>query len=82
MLRHGESALYLMDWERPPYPPNTIHEHIRRPYHFSCRLLFVLRTYISMLLDYVIQHGIDGAKSRSTVTMEYMLHFHQLCVLL
>ena len=28
MLRHGESALHLMHWERRPYPPNTIHEHI------------------------------------------------------
>ena len=102
----------------------TLHEHIRTTP--SCRLLFVLRTYITtMLLDYVIQHGIDGAhrqwctlpytmghyhqvlsrlalwqwnicfpstngvwllssdaKSRSTVPMEYMLPFHQLCVLL
>ena len=58
MLRHGESALHLMHWERRPHPPNTIRAH---PYHFSCRLLVVLRTDMSMLLDSVIQHGIDGA---------------------
>ena len=58
MLRHGESALHLMHWKRRPYPPNTMHEHIRTT--SSCRLLFVLRTYMSMLLDYVIQVGKDG----------------------
>ena len=74
----GENALHLMHWERPPYPPNTIHEHIRRPYHFSCSLLFVLRTYMSMLLDYVIQHGIDGAH-RQLCTLSYMMgDYHQV----
>ena len=73
------SASYALGlWERPPYPPNTIHEHIRRPYHFSCRLLFVLRTYMSMLLDYVIQHGIDGAH-RQLCTLSYMMgDYHQV----
>ena len=72
MLRHGESALHLMHWERRPYPPNPIHEHIRRT--SSCRLLFVLRTDISMLLDYVIQHGrpIDG-DHRQWFTLSYTI---------
>ena len=67
MLRYGESALHLMHWERHPHPPNSI-GHIRTT--SSCMLLFVLRTYMSMLLDSVIQHGIDGAH-RQWFTLPY-----------
>ena len=37
----------------------TLYGHVRTT--SSCMLLFVLRTDMSMLLDSVIQHGIDGA---------------------
>ncbi len=76
MLRHGESSLHLMHWERRPYPPNTMHEHIRIT--SSCRLLFVLRTDMSMLLDCVIQRGIDGAH-RQWCTLSYTMgDYHQV----
>ena len=64
----------------------TLYEHIRTT--SSCRLLFVLRTDMSILLDSVIQHGIDGAhlydgwlspgaKSPSNVTMENMFLYRK-----
>ena len=40
----------------------TLYGHIRTT--SSCRLLFVLRTDMSMLLDSVIQHGVDGVHSQ------------------
>ena len=47
-----------------------LHEHIRTT--SSCRLLFVLRTDMSMLFDSVIQHGIDGAH-RQWCTLSYTM---------
>ena len=43
-----------------------LHEHIRTT--SSCRLLFVLRTDVSMLLDSVIQHNIDGAHCQQVLS--------------
>ena len=69
MLRQGESALHLMHWD-VVHIHQTLYGHIRTT--SSCRLLFVLRTYMSMLLDSVIQHGIDGAH-RQWFTLPYTM---------
>ena len=54
----------------------TLYWHIRTT--SSCRLLFVLRTDMSMLLDSVIQHGIDGAH-RQWFTLPYTMgDYHQV----
>ena len=54
----------------------TLYGHIRTTY--SCRLLFVLRTDMSMLLDSVVQHGIDGAH-RQWFTLSYTMgDYHQV----
>ena len=54
----------------------TLYEHTRTT--SWCRLLFVLRTYMSMLLDSVIQHGIDGAH-RQWCTLPYTMgDYHQV----
>ena len=53
------SASYALGASSISTKPNIMHEHIRTTP--SCRLLFVLRTDMSMLLDSAIQHGIDGA---------------------
>ena len=52
----------------------TLCEHIRTT--SSCRLLFVLLTDMSMLLDSVIQHGIDGAH-RQWCTLPFTMGDYQ-----
>ena len=56
----------------------TLHEHIRTT--SSCKLLFVLRTYMAMLLDSVIQHGIDGAHCQWCTPPYTMGDYHQVLI--
>ena len=53
-----------------------MHEYIRTT--SSCRLLIVVGTDMSMLLDYVMQHGIDG-DHRQWCTLSYTMgDYHQV----
>ena len=70
-------VLYILCTGSVVHIHQTLYEHIRTT--SSCRLLFVLRTDImSMLLDYVIQHGLDGAHCQWYTLLYTMGDYHQV----